>query len=57
MPGCKEAKLRRFALQVVQQLPENKADALLVMEFVREIILWENGILVEAAGKIVRLGA
>ena len=36
----KEGKLRRFALQIVQQLPETKADALLVLDYARELVMW-----------------
>lgn len=43
MSKQKECKLRRFALQVVQQLPENKAEALLVLEFARDLVMWEKG--------------
>lgn len=38
----RECKLRRFALQIVQQLPETKAEALLVLEFAREVIQWTD---------------
>lgn len=38
----KEHRLRRFAIQIVQQMPENKAEAMLVLEYARELVLWEN---------------
>ena len=39
----KEYKLRRFALQIVQQLPEAKEEAIKVLEYARELVGWENG--------------
>lgn len=42
MPDEKEAKLKRFAFQVVQQLPENRKDAVRVLEYARELVQWES---------------
>ena len=33
----KDCKLRRFALQIVQQLPENKDEAIKVLEYARQL--------------------
>lgn len=42
MIDSKDARLRRFALQIVQQLPEDKNEALKVLEYARELIAWES---------------
>ena len=39
----RESQLRRFAHQIAQQMPENKEDAMLVLEYVKELVLWESG--------------
>lgn len=51
----KDCRLRRFALQVVQQLPENRLDALIVLEFMREIVAWEHGAVIEAATNALKI--
>jgi hypothetical protein len=39
----RESQLRRFAHQIAQQLPENKEDAILVLEYAKELVLWQSG--------------
>lgn len=36
--GMQEGWQRRHAIQIVAQLPENTADALLVLEFAKELV-------------------
>ncbi len=54
MPKEKEIRLRRFAMQIAQQLPENKAESLMILAFIRQIIVWENG---EGGSQIVNAAA
>ncbi len=55
MTETDEVKLRRFAFQIALQLPENKQQALAVLDFARQLVLWENALGV--AGSIAALGA
>lgn len=48
----KELHLRRFAVQIAQQLPEKKAEALLVLGYVRELVAWQTG---EAANQVTEI--
>ena len=36
-------RLKRHAVQIATQLPENRVDALRVLEFAREIVEWADG--------------
>lgn len=48
------ARLKRQALQIAMQLPESKAEALEVLQYVRELVDWELG---NSTAAIVRLVA
>lgn len=37
-----DAMLRRYAIQIAQQLPENRDDALRILEHIRGLIEWEH---------------
>lgn len=45
--------LRRYALQITQQFPENREDALALLRYIGELIEWEHGGC--AAGRVVPL--
>ena len=36
------AGLKRYAIQIATQLPENRDEALRVLDYVREIVEWET---------------
>jgi len=35
------SRLKRYALQVVTQLPDSRAEAMLVLEYARELVEWQ----------------
>lgn len=37
-----ESKLRQFALQIARQLPEDQGEAMRVIEYARELVIWVN---------------
>lgn len=37
-----DGALRRYAIQIAQQLPENKEDALALLRYIRELVDWEH---------------
>ena len=36
------ARLKRYALQVAAQLPDDKQEAMIVLEYARELVIWER---------------
>ena len=46
-------RLKRHAVQIATQLPENREDALRVLEFAREIVEWEDGGAVASVLKLI----
>jgi len=39
--GGDASRLKRYALQVVAQLPDNRDEAMRVLEYARELVDWE----------------
>ncbi len=55
MPGqeCgRKCSLKRLAEQLCMQLPDDKGEALLVLEFMRELVSWEH---TDVAADVLRL--
>jgi hypothetical protein len=50
-----DARLRRFALQIAVQLPEDKKEALRVLGYMRELIDWQDDSVAKPAPHIVSL--
>ncbi len=38
-----DARLKRFALQIATQMPENRQEAMRVLEYLKELVEWEDG--------------
>jgi len=36
------ARLKRYALQIASQLPDNKMEAMRVLEYLRDLVEWED---------------
>lgn len=39
--GNQTLRLKRYAVQIATQLPENRDEALQVLDYVRELVEWE----------------
>lgn len=48
----RKCSLKRLAEQLCMQLPDDRAEAFLVLEFMRELVNWEHA---DAVGDLVRL--
>ena len=50
-------RIRRYAIAIVGELPEEAEDALKVLELARELVLWTSKVISTAANKPPRLMA
>lgn len=51
------ACLKRYAIQIATQLPESREEALLVLEYARELVDWESpGTMADGVVPLRRLG-
>lgn len=48
----RKCSLKRLAEQLCMQLPDERTEAILVLEFMRELVNWEHA---DVAGEVLRL--
>src|SRR5215207_5412137 len=53
----KAKALKRIAEQIALQLPDHRADALMVLEYTKEILDWRTSALGEVSNNVFKLGA